>query len=170
MDRQQGGFFSNLPGFGGGYGQGQGPGGFPGFGPGGGGFPGQGPGGFPGGPGGFPGGPGGFPGQGPGGFPGQGPVGGGQGQTMQLPPPPTDVPQFGAQSFQGGPGVYAVDPGAFYGCLYRMTRVMLRNGQRFWFYPVFIGRRSVAGYRWRPRRRQWVYFGIDTDRIVTFQC
>ncbi|MFG6120219.1 hypothetical protein [Thalassobacillus sp. B23F22_16] len=169
MDRQQGGFF-NLPGFGG-PGQGQGPGGFPGLGPGGGGFPGQGPGGgpggFPGGPGGFPGGPGGFPG-GPGGFPGPG--GGGPGQTMQLPPPPSDVPQFGPQTYQGGPGVYAVDPGAFYRCLFRMTRVRLRNGQRFWFYPVFIGRQSVAGYRWRPRRRQWVYFGIDTDRIVSFQC
>ncbi|MFD1017710.1 hypothetical protein [Thalassobacillus hwangdonensis] len=164
MDRQQGGFFPFIPGLGNLFG---GPGGFPGQGQGG--FPGQGQGGFPGqGQGGFPGqGPGGFPGQGPGGFPGQGP-GGGQ-QTAQFPPPPSNYPQFGPQS-AGGPAVYAVDPGALYGCLYRLTRVRLENGRSFWFYPTFIGRTSVAGFRWRPRQQRWVYFGIDTNRIDRFQC
>ncbi|MCP3026785.1 hypothetical protein [Halobacillus sp. A5] len=135
---------------------------YPGLGPGEGGM---GPGGqfSPGGPAG-PGGPG-----GPGGFP---PYGGGPQQPPQGPPfaggqipPPPSPPPSGE-----GPGLYAVDPGSLYGCLYRYTWVRLNNGRRFWFYPVFIGRESVAGYRWRPNRRRWDYFGIDTRRIASFQC
>ncbi|MEH6975435.1 transporter, partial [Bacillus sp. JJ675] len=45
-----------------------------------------------------------------------------------------------------------------------------RNGSRFWFYPVFVGRRSIAGYRWRPRQFRWVYFGIDLNEITSFSC
>jgi hypothetical protein len=47
--------------------------------------------------------------------------------------------------------------------------VWLNNGNSFWFYPIFVGRNSVAGYRWR-RRYGWVYFGIDLNRIRSFQC
>ncbi|WP_035550674.1 hypothetical protein [Halobacillus sp. BBL2006] len=159
MHRQQGLPFGQFIG-----GPGQGPGG--GFGSG----PGQGVGGFYGGgpslgPGGFY---GGGPGQGPGpGGPGQPPLGpppfGGQ-QGGQLPPPPSTPPQ--AQ----GATVFAVDPGSFYGCLYRYTWVRLENGRSFWFYPTFIGRTSVAGYRWQRRRRTWVYTGLDTRLISSFQC
>ncbi|MFG6149563.1 hypothetical protein [Halobacillus sp. B23F22_1] len=137
---------------------------FPGLGPGQGGpGGGMGPGGQfgPGGPGGGPGGP--FGPGGPGGGPG-GPGGPPFGGSPQLPPPPSAPPS--GQS----PGLYAVDPGSLYGCLYRYTWMRLNNGRRFWFYPVFIGRTSVAGYRWRPNRRQWDYFGIDTNRIASFQC
>jgi hypothetical protein len=48
--------------------------------------------------------------------------------------------------------------------------VTLNDGRRFWFWPVFIGRTSVAGYRWRPRQFRWVYMGIDTNQIRFFQC
>lgn len=131
------------------------PGGFPG-GPGG-------PGGFPGGPGGFPGGPGGpggFPGGpgGPGGFPG------GPGQQQGGPPtspPPNFTPQ--QSQFQ----TFAIDPGAIRGCLFRFTYIWLRR-DAFWFFPVFVGRNSVAGYRWQ--RNRWVYFGIDLEQIQSFQC
>ncbi len=109
-------------------------------------------------PGGFPGPPwaGGSPG---GGFPGQ-PGGGFTGGPPSSPPPgiTPEQPQFQA---------LAVDPGAIRGCLYRFTFVWLRRSS-FWFYPVFVGRESVAGYRWNGRR--WVYFGIDLDRIQSFQC
>ncbi|KGX92564.1 hypothetical protein N781_14615 [Pontibacillus halophilus JSM 076056 = DSM 19796] len=139
--------------------------------------PGQGgPGGFTGGfPGGYPG-QGGFPNQGgyPG-FPGQGGFQGGypggQQQSPNLPPPP-DAPPGG---FDGGgygnqPSLQAVDPGSFYRCLYRYTWVRLENGRAFWFYPTFIGRRSVAGYRWRRSQRRWVYYSTDTNRIAYFSC
>ncbi|MEH7443289.1 transporter [Bacillus sp. JJ1122] len=129
-------------------------GGFPGGGPGGG-FPGGGPGGgFPGG--GFPGGPGGP------GFPG-GPGGGQQGGGAPTSPPPSFVPQESQAS------AFAVDPGGIRRCMYRYTYVWLNNGSSFWFFPTFVGRNSVAGWRWR-RRRGWVYFGIDLRQIRSFQC
>jgi hypothetical protein len=110
----------------------------------------------PGGPGGFPGGPGGFPG-GPGGFPG----GGGGQDGPPTSPPPSFTPQ--QNQFQ----TFAIDPGAIRGCLFRFTYVWLRR-DAFWFYPVFVGRNSVAGWRWS--RNRWVYFGIDLDQIQSFQC
>ncbi|WP_443089798.1 hypothetical protein [Virgibacillus sp. MG-45] len=135
---------------------------FPGMWPGGAGFPGQQPPAyppFPGGPG-FPGQPGGvnppFPGGG--GFPGQ--PGGMDGGPPTSPPPAFEPQQPSMQTF-------AVDPGAIRRCLYRYTYIWLRRSS-FWFYPVFIGRNSIAGYRWQ--RNRWVYFGIDLDRIQSFQC
>lgn len=124
------------------------------FGPGGG-FPGQGPGGFPGqGPG------GGFPGQGPGGgFPGQGPGGSQSGPPSS--PPPSFTPQ--QSQFQ----TFAVDPGGIRGCLFRFTYVWLRR-DAFWYFPTFVGRNSIAGWRWNGWR--WVYFGIDLNQIQSFQC
>ncbi|UOQ92716.1 hypothetical protein MUO14_20205 [Halobacillus shinanisalinarum] len=116
------------------------------------------------------------PGQGgQGGFPGVGPPQGPppQGSPQGFPPgPPPGGGQDPSPDFQGfgGPSIQAVDPGAMFGCLYNFTRVRLNNGRRFWFYPVFIGRTSVAGYRWRPNRYSWEYFGIDTDRISSFRC
>lgn len=121
---------------------------------------------------GFPGFPGGSPGSGflggppsappPGGAPG----GGNQGSQQPPPgPPPNFTPQMTAA--QGGPSVLAVDPGAIRRCLFRYTYIWLRRDQ-FWFYPVFIGRRSIAGWRWIGWR--WVYFGIDLDNIQSFTC
>lgn len=143
-----------LPGFGG-----------PAFGfPGNQGFP-RGPG-FPGGSGnpGFPGGPG-FPG-----FP-QGPGGGSQfpsqqqgGNIAPQSPPPNFTPEY--PSVQ----TFAVDPGAISRCMYRFTYVWLSRRQGFWFFPVFVGPRSVAGYRWNSRRNRWEYTGIDLNQINSFTC
>lgn len=136
---------------------------FPTPGPGGGvpGFPG-----FPGGPGvpgapGFPGGgPGGFPGGGPGGFPGT-PGGAPAGVQPPASPPPQFVPQMQVSTF-------AIDPGGIRRCLFRNTYVWLNNGEQFWFFPVFVGRNSIAGFRWFGFF--WAYFGIDLNRIRSFTC
>ena len=119
----------------------------------------------PGGPGGMQPGPGGMFGP-PGPPPGPGGSMGGPSQPPG-PPPATPPPQSAAFS-AGGPQTFAVDPGAFRRCMFRYTWVRLTNGDSFWFYPTFIGRTSVAGYRWFYFR--WVYFGIDTRRISSFQC
>jgi hypothetical protein len=93
------------------------------------------------------------------GFP---PFGGGQQQGgAPSSPPPSYTPQE-------SPQLFAVDPGAIRGCLYRFTFVWLNNGSSFWFYPTFVGRDSVAGYRWRGFR--WVYYGTDLRRIRSFRC
>ena len=116
---------------------------------------------FPGFPGGQPQG-GGFPGQPGNQFPGQMPSpGGGQSSGPPNSPPPSFTPT--EQQIQ----TFAVDPGAIRGCLFRFTYIWL-NRDSFWFFPTFVGRNSVAGFRWN--RNRWVYFGIDLNRIQSFQC
>ncbi|MDY0407024.1 hypothetical protein P5G51_018255 [Virgibacillus sp. 179-BFC.A HS] len=140
----------------GGEGPGQGGGGFPGM-PHGGGGHGQAGGGW------FPGPPhnGGDHGQHGGGFPGdpthQGPSHGGPPNS----PPPSFEPQ------QPPMQTFAVDSGAIRMCRFRFTYIWLHR-ESFWFYPTFVGRNSIAGFRWH--RNRWVYFGIDLNRIVSFQC
>ncbi|MDF2923658.1 MAG: hypothetical protein K0R57_2572 [Paenibacillaceae bacterium] len=135
--------------------------GFPG-GPGGPGFPGGGP--FPG-----PGGPGPFPGPGgpggPGPFPGPGiPGPGGQGAPGG--PPPSYIPPKPGT----GPGfsVQAINPGAIVGCRFRYVYIWQSNGDAYWAYLTFVGRNSVAGFRWTGFN--WVYFGLDTRFIDQFTC
>jgi hypothetical protein len=87
----------------------------------------------------------------------------GQGPSFGPPtsPPPTFVPQQQVEA-------YAVDPGGIARCLFRYTYVWLRGFEQFWFFPTFVGRNSVSGYRWTGFR--WVYFGIDLRQIQSFTC
>jgi hypothetical protein len=78
-------------------------------------------------------------------------------------PPPSIVPQ---QTHQAG--TYAVDPGSMISCLHRYTYVWLRGREQFWFYPTFIGRHSVSGYRWTGNR--WLHYGISLRQIQSFTC
>ncbi|NRR20659.1 transporter [Brevibacillus sp. MS2.2] len=101
---------------------------------------------FPGSPG-SPGSPGGFPPPPPG-------------------PPPSRTPS--APGARGYGGTRRIDAGGFYPCLYRYTYVWLKNGRSFWFYPVYVSRHSVTGYRWTGYR--WEYYGTDLNRIAYFTC
>lgn len=107
---------------------------------------------------------------------GPGPRPGGPGPMQPRPPrPPQGQPQAPmgppppfTPSEASGPMAKAIDPGAIRGCLYRNTYVWLNRRQSFWFFPVFVGRTSVSGYRWH--RRRWIFFGIDLQQIRSFQC
>jgi hypothetical protein len=81
---------------------------------------------------------------------------------MPTSPPPNAIPTRSKTS------LYAVDSGSIRGCLYHYTYMWLRNNTNFWFYPVYVGRNSVSGYRWT--RRRWVYMGVDLKQIDLFQC
>ncbi|QMV42389.1 transporter [Cohnella cholangitidis] len=85
---------------------------------------------------------------------------GGQ-QSPSSPPPQTIPPKPLATTF-------AVDPGAISRCLFRYTYIWQRNGTNFWFYPVFVGRTSVAGFRWNGFI--WIYTGLDLQSIESFSC
>ncbi|MBD2871540.1 collagen-like protein [Paenibacillus arenilitoris] len=77
-------------------------------------------------------------------------------------PPPQFVPprpQFTA---------FAVDPGAIRRCLFRNTYIWLTNGNQFWFFPIFLGRNSIAGFQWNGFF--WMYAGYDLNRIESFTC
>lgn len=117
------------------------------------------------GPGGFPGGPGGFPGGGPGSFPGGGPGSGpGANTPMPMGPPPAFSPQMEqlsrSQSQQGSSGIRR--------CIYRNTFIWQRNGNSFWFFPTFVSRNVILGFRWG--RFGWVYSSVNRNSILTFQC
>ncbi|WP_188631910.1 hypothetical protein [Lentibacillus kapialis] len=116
------------------------------------------------------------PGAGPpfGGPPGQsggqqpGFPGGQQQVSAPSSPPPPFTPQMPqTQKSQGDFSVYAVDPGAIQRCLFQFTYIWLR-WDSFWFFPIFVGRQSIAGFRWQ--RNRWVYYGVDLNNVQSFQC
>lgn len=93
----------------------------------------------------------------------------GQGKKVgQGGPPPGQGPKQGQQNVQGGPSVKAVDSGAIFPCLYQFVYIWPTNGSGFWSYITYIGRNSVAG--WRFNRGRWQYFGLDLNKIDEFYC
>ena len=105
------------------------------------------------------------PGGPPFGQPGGGPPFGQPGGPPSGPPPSFVPSQMAAQQ---GIGILAINPGAIRPCRFRYVYLWLDNGQQFWAWLVFVGSRSIAGWRWLGFR--WVYFGIDLDRIESFVC
>ena len=75
--------------------------------------------------------------------------------------PPAFVPQI-------TPALRLVEPGAIANCLYSFTYLWLTNRNQFWFFPTFVGRRSIAGYRWI--HGSWVFMGFDLRLIDSFFC
>jgi hypothetical protein len=96
--------------------------------------------------------------------------GGPQGGAPSGPPPSFTPSKSQTQGFggPGGIGIKAVDPGAIRPCRFRFVYIWVRNGNSFWAWLTYVGRRSVSGFRWNGRR--WVYFGMDTRRIESFVC
>ena len=113
------------------------------------------------------------PGPPPFGFPGGniGPQDGfGPGGGMNQGPPSGPPPPFTPSKSEGknGINVKAVDPGSIKFCRYNYTYIWLNNGTSFWAYIIYVGRRSIAGFRWV--RRRWDYFGVDLRQIDSFIC
>ncbi|THF84717.1 transporter [Cohnella fermenti] len=90
------------------------------------------------------------------------PFGGGGSQQPPTAPPPLAPPPKPLAS------ALAIDPGAIVGCLFRNTYIWPDFGPGFWFYPIFVGRTSVAGFRWTGRN--WIFSGFDLGRISSFSC
>ncbi len=74
-------------------------------------------------------------------------------------PPPPFIPETAP---------YRVDPASIRRCRRKYTYLWLENGQRFWFYPIYIGRTSISGYRWIGFT--WVLYGTDLRQIQSFVC
>ena len=104
----------------------------------------------------------------PSGSPPFGPPPGGASQGAGQPPgpPPSFTPSHAVQ--QQSVGVLSINPGAIRPCIFRYVYLWLDNGEQFWAWLVFVGSRSVAGWRWTGRR--WIYFGVDIRRISSFAC
>ncbi len=54
------------------------------------------------------------------------------------------------------------------GCINRNTYIWLVNGNSFWFFPTFVSRQAVIGFRWRGFG--WIYQRINLNTIRSFQC
>lgn len=91
----------------------------------------------------------------------QGPQGGPSSAPPNFTPSQSSSQQFGITP-------QAVDPGAIRPCTYRFIYIWPRRGRGFWAWLVFVGPRSVAGFRWY--RNSWRYFGMDLRNINSFQC
>lgn len=63
---------------------------------------------------------------------------------------------------------YPVRPRDLQRCINRFTFIWLINGNGFWFYPTFVGRQFVQGFRWR--RNRWEFDTINLNRIIFFRC
>lgn len=90
-------------------------------------------------------------------------------------PPPGPPPEKKQGKSQGknqgqnqGPTVKAVDSGAIFPCVYRYVYIWPNRGPGFWAYVTYVGRNSIAGWRYTGRR--WVYFGMDLRQIESFYC
>lgn len=101
--------------------------------------------------------------------PGYGPPGQqGPGYGPPSGPPPSGEPNKNQAHQMHGAGPMAVAPGTLRACRYRYVYIWPERGRGFWAWLTFVGRRSIAGYRWMGRR--WVYFGMDIRRIDSFIC
>jgi hypothetical protein len=53
-------------------------------------------------------------------------------------------------------------------CINRNTFIWLNNGNSFWFFPIFVSRQSVVGFRFG--RFGWTRSSIRLRSIRSFQC
>jgi hypothetical protein len=83
-------------------------------------------------------------------------------------PPPAATPSKAEAEAKMGPSAHAVEPRTLRPCLYRFVYIWPRRERGFWAWPIFVGRRSVSGFRWNGRR--WVYFGMNLRQIDSFIC
>lgn len=90
---------------------------------------------------------------------GQPPPGPPQGGPQPMGPPPNFSPPIPAWQ-DGHSGIRR--------CIYRNTYIWLNNGDSYWFFPTFVGFRSMAGFRWRGFG--WIYHVVDLNRVRSFQC
>jgi len=111
-----------------------------------------------------------------------GPQTGTNGQMRQpMGPPPSFTPelpsserqellrepaQFGTES--RGLGFPRRRPRDLRNCVNRFTFIWLVNGNSFWFFPIFVTREFVIGFRWS--RGSWMPDRINVRRIFYHQC
>ena len=86
------------------------------------------------------------------------PSGGGQ-SSAPMGAPPNFSPPIPAWQ-QGSSGIRM--------CLYRNTYIWLRNGSSFWFFPTFVSRNTIIGFRWRGIG--WIYQIINPNNIRSYVC
>ncbi|MDT8716300.1 hypothetical protein IAI10_06495 [Clostridium sp. 19966] len=89
--------------------------------------------------------------------------------TRKIPtaPPPNYTPAK-SEAKVSSSKTKAVDAFSLRPCVNRIIYIWPKNGRGFWAYVTFVGRRSLAGFRWNGRR--WFYFGMSLRNVDAFFC
>ncbi|EDU36015.1 MULTISPECIES: hypothetical protein [Clostridium] len=88
--------------------------------------------------------------------------------NITLSPPSDSIPEDLINKDKSDVCTYAVDPGALRPCVFKYVYIWLDNGNSFWAWLTYVGRKSASGWRWNSQR--WVYFGVDLNCIDYFEC
>lgn len=83
-------------------------------------------------------------------------------------PPPSFTPKQNTVSKNNNPSLLKVSPGSIRPCKYQYVYMWLTNGNSFWAWLTNIDHNTASGFRWNGYR--WVYFGIDLNRVESFEC
>lgn len=83
-------------------------------------------------------------------------------------PPPSYTPKQAPSSKSSNSNMLKVSPGSLSPCKYQYVYVWQTNGSSYWAWFTRIDRTTASGYRWNGYR--WVYFGVDLNRIESFEC
>ncbi|MDF2540492.1 MAG: hypothetical protein K0S47_210 [Herbinix sp.] len=86
-------------------------------------------------------------------------------QTLQI---QQQAPMSAPPSFSPPSPMWHSGPQGIGRCINRNTYIWLMNGNSFWFFPVFVGRQAVVGFRWRGFG--WSYQRINFRNILSYRC
>jgi hypothetical protein len=76
-------------------------------------------------------------------------------------PPPNYIPKMPTL-------VNSIEYSVISPCIHKYTYLWLKNGESFWAYIVYAGKKAVAG--WRYTKGRWIHFGLHLSRIKNFTC
>lgn len=76
-------------------------------------------------------------------------------------PPPNYIPKLPTS-------VSSIESSVIYPCIHKYTYLWLKNGESFWAYIIYVGKRAVFGWRYKGGR--WVQFHSHLRRIKNFTC
>lgn len=83
-------------------------------------------------------------------------------------PPPAYTPKQAPTQKDSNSTLFKVSPGSISPCKYQYVYVWQTNGTSYWAWFTRIDRSTASGYRWNGYR--WIYFGVDLNKIESFEC
>ena len=81
---------------------------------------------------------------------------------------PSPTPMVAPPAFSPPIPAWQQGPSGMRNCLFRNTYIWLRNGNSLWFFPTFVSRSIIVGYRWSAFG--WIYHVINPNSVRSYQC
>ncbi len=90
------------------------------------------------------------------------------GQPSYFPAGEEITPMIAPPSFSPPIPAWQSGPSGIRRCINRNTYIWLRNRSSLWFFPTFVSRDVLIGFRWS--RIGWTRSRINLRDIVSYQC